>query len=725
MLDSRFSSAFPPTNIPEKNKDEAWYKKFIQAIVSDFQGSNTYEDVYTRLYMSYLYYDGLQSSEGYDFLQEAENGDVLPAKWFTYNKIKTRVDGVVSEMALKGYDIEAVSVNKDAQSRKLKKKQEMLAKRAIRKDLAELEQISGVPTALTDNIPETEDEILAFMENSYKEDSEKVIETALNYLIKRYQWKYERNALFRDIMICNRAFCWTYIESGVPKYKRLDPRYVVVDPYCKNDFLTDATYLGYVEFLPLGTVVEKYDLNKDEIEQVKGSAAQILRNFRLFLGDDYDRAGFGSNRFGGASPSGDSLKVVIFHGFWVDQKPLRYKENYDKYGTAHLKKVPVDKSDPKKGMIKRQVKVWRKGTLIGGQVMRDYGTVENMVRSVDDIADVKCPITCLIPNFVNYTGISTVDQLKSLQDLKDITMYQLQLQMARAGAKGFFYDISLIPDGMEFSDVLKYIKTTGIAVYNPYKDGIPRQPSQLSQFDLTISSTMNQYINISMMVDSEMDAISGINSARQGITPSASTAVGVTQQALAQSAVTTHIKFDLFNSFSESIMTKLAALCKMSMRDKDRWGMILGDSGVDFINNDLDLDLDDYAVFLKERPDIMNDKGKFNQTLDIALQQGAISLVDYLKLSLDANDDLRGAIQRFEDDVERRAQEAQQAQQKAMLAQQEAAAQAAQQLQSQRAQSDMMKEQLKGERQSQIENQRSENKREEIVLDKSLNQDEI
>jgi len=175
-----------------------------------------------------------------------------------------------------------------------------------------------------------------------------------------------------------------------------------------------------------------------------------------------------------------------------------------------------------------------------------------------------------------------------------------------------------------------------------------------------------------------MDAVSGVNEARQGLIQNASQAVGVTNSALLQSNLSTAMYFDIFGRFFTKSMNKQAKLGKIAWAGKERFSPIIGDAGVDFLKEDVDLDLNDYNVFIEEMPPVIADQQLFYQMVMMALQSQSISFPAALKLLMEK--DIDEGMQDLELEYNRQQQ---------MMQQQQASAQDLQQQQmQQKAQSD-------------------------------------
>lgn len=670
--DSSFE--FPDYVIEDSKKDETYHKKFTQAIVYN-SVNGQYDIDHASMNESYNFYQGLQGGEEFNFLQEAEDGDALPAQWINYNKIKVKIDLLLGELLEKGFEINVRALNKDAKIRKLEEKNKLRVMIRMREVAQMLEKeydmaFDGAP----DNLPESEEDLDEYFDKNYKETCEIIMNSALKYLSQRNKWAYERYSLFRDILITGRCFCKSEIVNGIPEVRRIDPRLVIFDPHSTDDFLSDSSYFGEVRYMNIADAVEQFGLSKKELKDVYTSFSSASKGADVVAGRFNDFKALQGTNLKWFNQEGGELRILVISAVWKDTKDYNHKESVDQYGNNHIKRIKGRSS--KGNVIQKRIATWRQGTLIGGQIFRNWGEIENQPRNVDNLSETTPPYKGLIPNYLNYRGVSKVEQLKGLQKLKDITMYNIQLTMARAGGKGFVYDVSQCPEEWDPKTVIKYLKTVGIAFIDSRKDGIPAQFNQFQQLDLSLSSSVEQYISISSMVDREMDAISGINEARQGLVQNASQAVGVTQSALLQSNLTTAPYYKLFHLMNSDVWTHQAGLVKVAWEGKERFAPIIGDTGIDFLANDVDLELQDYGVAIEEIPPLLDDINNFQNLVMAAIQSGKLEFADALDLLREK--DITMAIRRFQKTVRKREEQMMQQQQEQMKHEQEMAKQAQQ-----------------------------------------------
>jgi hypothetical protein len=695
-VENNSNYSFPIQTIKESEKKEEYHKQFTQAIVNR-SIADGYADRYTMANECVNFYFGLQSGEEFDFLQKAEDGDILPALWMNYNRIRTKIDIMVGELSQKKYEIFVEGLNKELKSRKLQEKNKMRIDIRFQPLAQELEQEVGLPLQAPPQqngfSPQTEEELDDFFDREYKDVAEVVITAILKYLARVNNWDYQRIQMFTDILIMGMAFCRTEIIDGIPVTKRVDPRNMIWDINATNDFLSDSTYFGELEYMNIGDVINQFGLTRKEIEEAYG-------DYKTFsLGNSNNVSG--ANEFGLLNRNnsmkffkqeGGDLRVLVARACWVDYKPWSNKESEDKYGNVHIKRADPDSQE--KDVKKTNIKTWRRGTLIGGRFMKEWGEIPNQARNWTSLSNADAPYKALIPQYMNGVAISKVHMMKNLQKMKDMALYRLQLDMARSGTKTMLYDYNQLPEGFTLQQVMKYAKTAGIMLIDSSAGGTGSNFNQFKEVDMSMSNNITAYLNISALMDAEMDAISGINEARQGMVKNASQAVGVTQSSLFQSALATAVYYDLFSQFCSHVLDHQAKLAKISWAGKERFAPIIGDVGVDFLKVDIDMDLHDYAVFVSEVPPMIQDQQSYKEMILAGVQSGQLGFVQALKLLLEK--DVRVGVRQLERE-QRKMMEQQAKQEEALAQQQQQQLQAQAEMAERDRQADMIELQVKNQ----------------------------
>lgn len=690
MISSVGSYSFP--SYTEKNKDKEYHKRWAQAIVHQCI-DDRYANNYRLISECYRYLEEGTNGELTSHLQKAEDGTDLPAPWLTLNTLKTKIELMLGELEERGYDIRVKVLNKEAISRKLEEKEKLRVKRRLQGLVNYLEQETGMPLENPEEyVPQTEAELNEYFDLTFKDKAEIIMEGALKYIAKRNFWDDERRALFKDVLAANIAIGRNEIVRGMIRTRRVDPLCFIYDPDSKSDIFDDATYFGEVEYMPLPSAAERFNLTDEQIKEVYGRyeaylGAGYAKDGMSGSTDSYDFNAIGGGRLKWFKSINGQLRVLVIRAVWRDYRIMNHKhEIKEKYGTEHLQEI-TDKvrqrGDSK--IITNKFEVWRQCTLIGGEIVREAGECPNQARDLSDLESTRPPYEVWSPNFATSRGVGMVERMSGLQLAKDLAMYNMNLALTRAGAKGMIYDMAMIPEGWSPEKVMKYMKVFGVGFVNSKESQMmPGNMNMFKEFDMTLQSSITQYINVMAFYDAEMEKISGLSPERQGVAQGASQAVGVTQAMLVQSNLITAPYFKGFERFCSRILNQQAKLVKIVFpKAPENFAPIIGDVGVDFLREHIDLDLDEFGAWAESLPPNFMDRGKLEQAIMIVLQGDPTFIDDALAIMLEP--DTKVAVRKFQRkralrkiyDAQQQ-QAAQQQQMAAMQSQQQAEQQAQQ-----------------------------------------------
>lgn len=626
--------SLPDFRTPDKDKDYTYHLNAINSIAGNVLTPNYMSD-YAIMDESYKFFNNQQAAaDRFKYLTESENGEAYPATWFSINQIRTKLRVLVGELMQRGYDFDVRAINKEAKARKIQAMEEMRVDMRLQNIAQQLEAFSGLPTAQQGYLPQSEEELENYFQRDYRELAEIVIYYALKFLEKRNYWTVERKMAFLDLLIAGKCFVKNEVVNGMPVARRVDPRDIFYDPFSQDDLLRDSTFWGERRYMSIADAAERYGLSHDDL---KNLAKQY---------EEYSKVGAGQRNqlsFSFAPTSkglewfkseNGTLRVMVLEAVWQDTKELNQKVWVDKYGNEHRKRTRSQRSKEGEFEIeKKRVKIWRQATLIGGQIMKQWGIMPNQQRygSPELLHEAEPPYVGLIPDFVDGQAVSIVEQVKSLQNLKDIFAYNMQMVVSVAGVPGFVYDVAQAPKDWQPEDVIYYLRKTGIAFINSKQNGTPAQFNQFQKIDLSLSQSVTKYLELIAWCDNQIDLISGINEARQGVVQGASQAVGVTRSALLQSNMVTAPLFSLFDTFSSRVWNQQARLVKLTWAKKEKYAPIIGDVGVNFLKQDIDLS-DDFAIFVEATPRMLDDINNFQQLVMTALNAGKLDFLQAMTL---------------------------------------------------------------------------------------------
>lgn len=625
--------SFPLLTEKDKNKD--YHRRFTQAIIHKCVDDN-YAHNFAVIQECRKFLEEGTSGELTSHLQQADDGTALPVPWLTLNTLKVKVKLLLGELEERGYDIKVRAYNKEATSRKIEEKEKLRVRKRLQALSQYLEQETGMPVEDPEQyIPQTEAELDEYFDLTFKDKAEIIVETALKYLAKKNQWDEERKSLFRDLLSDGRVLSRMEIVRGIPRARRIDALCFVHDPDCKRDDLLDATFFGEIEYVSTAAAAERYNLSDEEIKAVYRSYQNYLGLGGAKTGTvsemNYDFGCVNGNRLKFFKEINGELKVLVVRGCWLDYKDYNYKQEKNAlYGTEHLQEITekVRKRDESKIKTKK-FKIWRQATLVGGTVIREWGECPNQARNLSDLEETEPPYLCWIPNFSVGRGVSLVEDLAQLQLMKDIALYNMNHILATStGGKTLIYDLAMVPEGWSPEQVMKYLKVFKVAFVNSKESQLmPNNINLFKDIDLSLSESIGQYINIMAFYDNEMDKISGVSPERQGMVQK-DQGLGVTQAAILHSNLVTAPLFKGFERYCSRVQNHLAKLIKIVFpKSPEVFAPIIGDAGVDFLKEHIDLDLDEFNAWAESYPPNFMDRQKLEQMIMMAVQ-GDPELID-------------------------------------------------------------------------------------------------
>jgi hypothetical protein len=632
---------FPSIAQTESKKDKAYYRAWVDAIVNT-NFNSAWTTNYNKLALLYNFFKVGTGSDLTGYLQTAPDGSAMPGIWMSSNNVHTRLQSLIGELDERGYQIKAKALNAEAVARKYEEREKLRIERRLAEVLDEAEEISGLPDPTRpDFVPQTDQELDEYMDLTWKDKHVQILETALKWIANRSNWDDERKQLFIDKLIGNMCVVRHEIVRGVPQSPRVDLMKFILDPHATGDLKKDSTFYGEVDYQPLAAVAERYGLTLDEMKEAQ-------KEYESYLGMGMESRAQDSC-FG--SMPGQTLKwfktedgiprCLVIKAAWRDIKILQHKDEENEKGTF-FQEVSDKDIKKKDNIVRNKIECWRRGTIIGGKFLREYGECPNQPRSLDSLEVTKPPYEV----WTDSNSVSILERLVTPQVLKDIALYQLQIQMARAIGKVLVFDEAMMPEGQSKEQVVARMKADGIVWVNSKEYQLTNGNLNLfKEFDLSLSQSIAQSVMIIDYLDKQIDSISGITPERQGMVQGASQAVGVTQAALSQSNLVTAPLFRGFDRFCSRVLTHQAGLVKMAWTDPKKFAPIIGDAGVDFLKNNIDISLDEFDVVVQSLPPLIKDRQMLEQILFAAMQTGELLPADVLNILLEP--DLTVAVRKY------------------------------------------------------------------------------
>ena len=667
-------SKFPAQYVTESEKTDEWCNSWINAIIGYMSYSDSpHKSSRINDIQNYNIYNGEIELDDFKYITE-QYGMSYPARLVNYPIISPKIDLLVGEDLRRPIDVKVSTTNKEAVLRKEDVKVSLIMKdltEEIHKDFFAKTGIE-VPSVTDMELPE---DIDVYMKYNYREMVEETAQDGLEYLIQKYNYVDLFKEGFRDLLVTGKEFFRIYDHNGDPFVRRVDPRSVIYETSSTSDYLDDSAWVGEERYLSYSEILDEY---RDELTQEHMQELSAMYQ----IGSSDDLANYNSGFDWIDYQEGQEVKIRVVSVEWKSIKTLKFKVSENKYNPERpfMKQVSDDYKAKKKDNIKTKYvdDIWE-ATKIGGKIMVQARRRPNQIRSVDDAGTTQLSYVGCIRGNTTGRSVSMVDLLKNIQMLYNVVMYQIELALARSGGKAVVYDVSQLPTnlGMDMQSVLYHLKTDGIIPINSKDEGGQVNSfNQFSQVDFTLSQSVQQLINLKMMLEQTAGQISGVSPQREGAVGQYEY-VGNVQRSVIQSATITESLFYSHAMVKKRIFERVANLMKVCWAGGKKASYILGDGAFKFLSVMPDVALQDYGIFIGDSGKDDALRQSLQQIAQSAVQGGQVTLLDVIKVfKADTFTEAEHILERAMDEM--KANEAQQQeQQQAMMQAQAEQAQAA------------------------------------------------
>ena len=664
---------FPRQLLSDKKKNKDWCEQNLDAMapyIAQHHNSLYINDRYKDI-RNYQAYHGHFDPKDYEYITD-QYGTPFPARMTNFNIIAPKIDLLTSEELRRPLETKVSSVNKSAVNRKQDAKVSMVMEKMLVDIKKEINDVMGMEINQDNSDLEIPDDIETFMRYTYKEAIEESVEDGLAYLMERHRWKDLFKSGFRDLLVTGKVFYKTEILNGDPHVRRVDPRNIAFDTAIDSDYLDNSQWVVEQRWLSVNEILDEYgdELSKKEVME--------LENMR-HIASGTELGSYNTNIEWVQYDTSTGVRIRLIHGEWNSIRAVKYKVSPNKHNPdAPFRKMVKDDYKARKDeeIITKYVDDIWEGTKIGGRIVTRCRRRPNQVRSVDDIGPTTLSYVGCVHNMSTGRVNSLVDVLKHIQTLYNVVMYHIELTLSRAGGKAVVYDVSQMPSniGMDMQTVLYHIKNDGIIPINSRDEGSDTARfNQFGQVDFTLSSSVQQLINLKLMLEQTAGQVCGITPQREGAV-SQYEAVGNVQRTVMQSNLVTESWFFQHSEVKKRVMEKVCNLMKLSWVGGKRAGYILGDGGYKLLEINPDIALNDYGIYVNEGAKDDAVKQAITQLSQAALQGGNIGLLDVIKiLKSDSLTEAEHVLENGLKEMQQQAQQAQQMQQQAMQMQAEQA----------------------------------------------------
>lgn len=663
-------SVFPKQNIPDSQKTKEWCKENIQAMLGYQTFTSKYNRERKKDYENYLLYNGVFDVKQFEYITNTY-GVSSPARLVNYPIIAPKVDLIVGEFVSQPMEFDVQAISRDAISSKLEKKVGLVAEKLLKEMRAEIQEELGVELSEEEFGVDIPDDIDKFMRQNFREQVEDITYNGLRHLIHKYNLKHLFKQGLYDMCITSKEFYKVEVKNGDPFVRRVDPRALLYDIDNESESLQDSNWVAEERFLTVNEILDEYG---DWLSQHDISTLEELRQSGADSFNRYNKP----YQWYYKEDNNNPLRIRVVTAEWKSLRTLKYKLSPNKYDPEMpFKKKVKDTYKPKKGeqVEKRTITdVWT-ATQIGHEIMVNCRRLPNQIRKEENYAYAPLSYVGVIKNNIDGITLSLVDGLKNIQLLYNIVVYHMELALARSGGKAIVYDTSQKPNGLSFDDVIYHAKNSGVIPINSKQEGNQMQTfNQFQQIDFTLSNSVQQLINLKLMLEQTAEKITGITGAREGFTKT--DAVGVNERNVVQSSLVTQPLMALHSRVIEMVMQQLADQMSAAWNDGKKISYVLGDYTARFFEITEDIRKHDVGIYVTNTSKNKQDKEAMLQFAQAAMQSGSAGLLDVVKIYNSESANQAESI--LEKGIMAMQEQQQQAQQQQMEAQQAQAEQAAQ-----------------------------------------------
>lgn len=648
---------FPAQKISMSKKTKQWKESCVDYIIGQ-SGASRNSNSRTREEEMQTYYDLYNSIYNEKDLKYVTNpfkqDDGFPATAQDYNIIKPKVDLLLGEETKRPFNFKVVRTSDIATSEMQDKAKQMLMDYVQAQIMSRLgpEEQAKYQQALQSGEIMTPEQIQKYLTKDYKDIAEIAAYHSLNYLKQKLNITHEFFKGWKDALIAGEEIYYVGILNGEPYVERINPLNFSYEQSVDLEFIHEASWCCrkmnmsateiYDRFYDKMSESQLNDLLEMTDDGTKGGINPQVRKTSMDYPHIKTRTinGFSSNPFSNVE------NVNVWHCCWKSFKKIGFVTILDPE-TGAEEEFEVDESYKVTGEESNVewtwiIEVWE-GYRIGEDLYVGIQPIEYQHVSADNPNSQKLPYTGVVYNNTNSAPRSLVSMMKPLQYMYIVVWYRLELAMARDKGKVINMDITQIPKSMNIDPAkwMHYLGAMGVNFINPYEEGWdipgreggkPASFNQITSLDLTMASTIDQYINLMDKIESMVSEITGVTKQREGAI-SSNELVGNVERSVVQSAHITEPLFWVHNQVKKEVLNMLLNTSKAAWKDSGKMHLhyILDDATRAYLTLSEDFFYEDMDVFVDDSTKNQQQIEALKQLMQPAMQNGA-SLLDIAEI---------------------------------------------------------------------------------------------
>jgi len=673
-------------NLPQQKllmsqKDKEWGKSCIN-YYSNYRytnGSNLRSDRFRKL-INYDLYNGKVNHKDIEAICDplgVNTSNTFSARFQHYDIISEPIRLLIGEETKRPDNHIVITESPDDINRKTSAIKEKIFQ-SLQQNLAY--QID--PNADSNNPPQLPDEII----KHEKYTPSDIIESKANKILKVLKKKLNTKLLFsqgwKDALIAGEEIYWVGIENGEVSMRRVNPVNLTVILDGDTTFIDDAIAVVEERMLAINTILDEYGdiLSKDDIEKLENYTRGTFGSFNTAGGFEpqFDVVN-GQNTFAGVTPTNAyngnnsnnySIRVTRVEWksmkkvgtlTWTDDDNVINTETVDEFFNLRIFKQAFLDAQIKWEWINE---AWE-GVKIGLDIFTDIKPKPNQRRRLDNPYFCKLGYTGFIYEATNSQSVSLIDRLKPYQYLYDIIAYRLEIAFASDQGKKFIMDLAQIPEqhGIDLDRWMYYLKEMNIAFINSFEEGkkgmaqgqLANKFNQFQAIDLSLSQSIQQYINMLDYIKQQVAFVSGVTPQRLGAINN-SELVGNVERSVNQSSLITEYLYEAHAEVKRRGYTAMIEVAKIAYKKGLSAQYVLDDMGIEMLNlEENEFESSEFNVFVTNNSKDLELKIKLDQLVQVALQSEKIDLSAIVEtLMNDSPRDIVRLLQRKEEEFYKR-----------------------------------------------------------------------
>jgi hypothetical protein len=680
----------PQQKLPMSSKDKEWGKSCIN-YYSNYRytnGSNLRSDRFKKL-INYDLYNGKVNHKDIETICDplgVNTSSTFAARFQHYDIISEPIRLLIGEETKRPDNHIVISESPDDLNRKTTAVKEKIFQ-ALQQGLAY--QID--PNADPNNPPPPPEEIL----KHEKYTPSDIIESKANKVLKVLKKRLNTRLLFsqgwKDALIAGEEVYWVGIENAEVAMRRVNPVNLTVILDGDTTFVDDAIAVVEERMLAINTILDEYGdiLSKDDVDKLENYTRGTFGSFNTAGGFEpqFDVVN-GQNAFAGITPTNAyngnnsnnySIRVTrvewksmkkIGELTWTDEDGAPQTEIVDEVFNTRVFKEAFPDAKVEWYWINE---AWE-GVKIGLDIFTDIKAKPNQRRRLDNPYFCRLGYTGFIYEATNSQSVSLIDRLKPYQYLYDIISYRLEIAFASDQGKKFIMDLAQIPEshGIDIDRWLYYLKEMNIAFINSFEEGkkgsatgqLANKFNQFQAIDLSLSQSIQQYINMLDYIKTQVAFVSGVTPQRLGAINN-SELVGNVERSVNQSSLITEYLYEGHAEVKRRAYTAMIEVAKICYKKGLAAQYVLDDMGLEMLTlEENEFENSEFNVFVTNNTKDLELKAKLDQLVQVALQSEKVDLSAIVETMMnDSPRDIVRLLQRKEEEFYKRQSDNSKAQQ--------------------------------------------------------------